>query len=369
MGAVRWLLSRGGGHVHVTDRFGRSALQEARKKAKLPYPFNHHKVILRLLEAHIDFSDDVAHAQTSREEGNVLFREHRQFKRAAVKYTESLQLAADHRTFSNRSQCYLNIAREHREGESHFQCRNQGKEFYRDLFQRALSDAEAARAMEPLLLKSHHRKALALLGLGAVHRALEALYVGLQSCSAAERSSSNAACMRRMIANLLEKLQMTELDLQERDGRGDSPDNVLITSRSSSNNTSDSNSNVYLGSSSRTDGVPEGGSRPSFSLDEVPSNMCMWCETMLPVSLLQRQEQKQQTAVATTRNLHSPSVHLNLPLSVTTPDVATTAALLCPLCFCNIHDKMSPQVLRDQYLGGSTSTSTVTDTSSVCVDC
>lgn len=373
VGAVRWLLSKGAGNVHATDRFGRSALAEARKKAKLPYPFDHHKAVLRLLEAHIDFSDDVARAQTCRDEGNALFRsDSNQFKRAAVKYTESLQWAADHRTFSNRSQCYLNIAREHRETESNFQCRNKGKEFYRDLFQRALADAEAARAMEPLLLKSHHRAALALLGLGAVHSALEALHAGLQSCSVAERSGGSTESAT-MMADILGKLQLTELDLQSQYGCG-------YGGKSKSHlSTSISGNNVYFGNNRPAGLVPDGDS--SFSLAEVPSNMCMWCETLLPASMLQEQEQEQQAQrkyvssapaeplPCVSRNLLSSGNDIDIGSEIVSPSSTATASakqerggsvdLLCPLCFCSIHDKMSPQLLRDRYLGGNTVTSSV----------
>lgn len=81
--AVHWLLKRGA-NVHLADRFGKSALEMVRKKAKLPYDYNNFKIILHLLEEANDFSGDVALAEALRQEGNQLFLE-KQFKRAIVK--------------------------------------------------------------------------------------------------------------------------------------------------------------------------------------------------------------------------------------------------------------------------------------------
>mmetsp|Transcript_22150 Transcript_22150/g.37506 ORF Transcript_22150/g.37506 Transcript_22150/m.37506 type:complete len:398 (+) Transcript_22150:578-1771(+) len=330
--AVQWLLARGA-DVHLTDRFGKSALAVARKKARTPYPFDSFKIILRLLESHLDFGGDVQRAEALRLEGNALFSE-QQPKRAAVKYSESLTLAADARTWANRSQCYLSIARQSREAEVDFRCRARGRDFYLDLYQRALADAEAAIAMEPREPKAYFRAALALVGLGRVHRALDKLCSGVQSCGTAGPISSNIQKMESMMTDVLQKLQ---LDIVDRRRLYDEPADQHLR-------------NVFTGSS---DTSPVQSGDETFSPSEIPGNMCMWCETLLPPSMLMAGDVQDFKDHEVAEPLRPPSVTGTEERLRHVKNEKLSDARLCMMCSCPVDDKVSPQVLRDKYLGGS----------------
>ena len=75
----------------------------------------------------------------------------------------------------------------------------------------------------------------------------------------------------------------------------------------------------------------------------IPSNMCMWCETVLPNALFSKHKHE-ATKISGLKTLQVSSDVNNVP---------------CPLCFCNVDDKQSPQLLRDKYLGGNTCTKTL----------
>lgn len=329
--AVRWLL-RHGASVHLTDRFGKSPLAEARKRARRPYPFNNYTEILQLLEEHIDFGSDVRRASDLRDEGNDLFREG-QYKRAVVKYSDSLKLAADPRTLCNRSQCYLSIARQHRESETGFHCLNFGKDFYRDLYQRAVTDAEAVIAMEPKQPKGYYRGALALLGLGRVHNSLAMLHSGVKNCGAAAKNKcSNVHKMEEMMAEMLQKLQMSE------------DDRVILYGKSSDQ----LRQNIFVGQSKQSP-----TSDDSFSPSSVPGNMCMWCEMLLPQAFFTGKSSELERQVEVIPEKDSPAVDEQVK-RLDPSSSESFASTLCPLCMCNVHDKASPQLLRDKYLGGNT---------------
>ena len=346
MAAVRWLLARGA-NAHQADRFGRSPLAEARKRARRPYPFSNYTEVLRLLEGHLDFADDVRRAEQLRLEGNALFGE-AQFKRAAVRYSEALRLAVDARSWANRSQCYLCLARQQREGEEDFRCGARGSAFYADLFERALADAEAAIAMEPRQQpKAYYRAALALLGLGRVHRALAKLRAGVQSCGSPGQPGS-VQQLEGMMDDLLQKLQMS--GRERRQCYGESPGLGDLA--------------VYTG------GAP-------LSPGQVPRNMCMWCEKLLPPSLLPPSLLGGARAAGADRPVSV--CHVTLSVSddeeeeeeeeeeaeeaeeeeeeaeeeeEEEEEEEAKGASACPLCMCPIDDKLSPQLLRDKYLGG-----------------
>ena len=330
--AVKWLLSRGA-NVYLADRFGNSAIDIARKKSNLPYPFENFKNILDMIENHIDFRSDVSLAEAYRIEGNKLFKE-RNFKRAIVKYSNSLQLASDHRTYSNRSQCYLNLAKLHREIETNFQYRIKGIEFYHELYENALADAEAACAMEPRYSKSYYREAIALLGMGNFHGALETLHAGLRQCG---NSDSSVSFLNNMMKNILDKLQLTKTEVDKLYGR-------LMPSLVADE--------VYAGKKeeSTSNLLSSSVSSPGHSLcdfNRIPSNMCMWCEKLIPWSMMHIQ-QDHDTPEILDREIVGEA---NLPLSSFGQKGRIEH---CPLCFCNFYDKISPQILRDQYLGGNT---------------
>jgi ankyrin repeat protein len=328
---VRLLVSRGA-RIDLLDKFGNSPLSVVNKKLKSKNAAMRaiYGPIGEVLESVI--SKDVDNATTYREEANNLFRAG-EYKRAIALYTDSIHHAEDAKTYSNRSQCYLELAKRGRMVEV------MELEYIRKMYRQALSDANQCRAMDPAQPKGHFRAALAFIGCGDFPSAVHVLHVGIQRCpvgapftaSVEDESKSSPLSGVSALHELLEELAMADVPLG-REPLELRPKSALLIHHS-----------PRPGRSSR-EGKSEGETADMGDVDVAHAPTCAWCEMPLPVH---GHQSGGGTGDGSGRRI-----------SVGEVDTGGSALSLyshgpCPCCGCRLQDRQTPLRLRKKYLGPS----------------
>ena len=172
---IAQLLVSRGARIDLMDKFGNSPLSVVDKKLKSRSDIirERYSPLSTLLKG--VYAGDVYTADSLRKEGNALFRTG-SYKKAIACYTDSLHLAEDARSYSNRCQCYLELARQGR-SEPH-----RDLEHLHKLYHHALQDATRSRVMAPQVAKGYYRLAVSAMGCGDFPYAVYVLQVGVANC-------------------------------------------------------------------------------------------------------------------------------------------------------------------------------------------
>lgn len=306
---VRYLVSRGA-RIDLVDKFGNSPQSVVQKKLKsknltMQSIFDPIREVLDGV-----FTKDVENARMYREEGNNLFRAG-EYKRAIALYTDSIHHAEDAKTYSNRSQCYLELAKRGR-GVDVMEL-----EYLRKMYRHALSDANKCRAMNSEDPKGYFRAALAYIGCGDFPFAAQVLRTGVNKCPhkitttisvaqphSAIENASDASSLSGVSAlhELLEELAVSHVPLGNRplELRPKSAQLIHHSPRLGQSDVQERNE------------TSQGAS-------------CAWCEMPLPAS-------------------HHDSEIVDAGEGNQEP---------CPYCGCPLRDRRTPLMLRKKYLGAS----------------